>query len=148
MKLGFEAMFIDSAKHIGGYDLQNYTGVGALPEYKQMQHILYEIRKRSKKTHISFVGEKSTDDFARYKNMGLNTGTDFITGDDFNKVKELSEKFKYDRIYAPGVEIENDNYEGGITYEQRLNRINTGLFGFYRASDKLPTFIRVRGPTS
>lgn len=142
MKLGFEAMFIDSAKHIGGYDLQNYTGVGALPEYKQMQHILYEIRKRSKKTHISFVGEKSTDDFARYKNMGLNTGTDFITGDDFNKVKELSEKFKYDRIYAPGVEIENDNYEGGITYEQRLNRINTGLFGFYRASDKLPTFMQ------
>lgn len=142
MNLGFEAMFIDSAKHIGGYDLKNYTGVGALPEYSQMQHILYEIRKRSKKTYICFVGEKSTDDFARYKNMGLNTGTDFITGDDFDKVKELSEKLKYDRIYAPGVEVENDNYEGGISYEQRLNRINTGLFAFFRASDKLPTFMQ------
>ena len=75
--------------------------------------------------------------------MGLNSGTDFITGDDFYAVRELSEKLKYNRIYAPGVEIENDNYEGGISYEQRLNRINTALFGFYQASDKLPSFMQM-----
>ena len=142
MNLGFEAMFIDSAKHIGGYDCENYTGVGDLPEYSQMQYILNEIRKRSGKTTISFAGEKSTDDFERYQNMGLNTGTDFITGDDFYAVRELSEKLKYNRIYAPGVEIENDNYEGGISYEQRLNRINTALFAYYQASDKLPSFMQ------
>lgn len=142
MNLGFEAMFIDSAKHIGGYDMGNYTGVGALPDYPQMQYILYEIRRRSGKTTICFAGEKSTDDFDRYQNMGLNTGTDFITGDDFEAVKALSEKLKYNRVYAPGVEIENDNYEGGITYEQRLHRINTALFAFYRASDKLPSFMQ------
>ena len=142
MNLGFEAMFIDSAKHIGGYDMGNYTGVGALPDYPQMQYILHEIRSRSGKTSICFAGEKSTDDFERYQNMGLNTGTDFITGDDFDKVKELSEKLKYNRVYAPGVEIENDNYEGGISYEQRLHRINTALFAFYRASDKLPSFMQ------
>ncbi|MBQ8887322.1 MAG: hypothetical protein IJY61_06445 [Candidatus Gastranaerophilales bacterium] len=143
MDLGFECMFIDSAKHIGGYDCNNYTGIGDLPEYPQMQYILHEIRARSGKTTISFVGEKSTDDFGRYQNMGLNAGTDFITGDDFYAVRELSEKLKYNRIYAAGVEIENDNYEGGISYEQRLNRINTALFGFYQASDKLPSFMQM-----
>ena len=143
MNLGFECMFIDSAKHIGGYDCENYTGVGDLPEYNQMQYILNEIRSRSEKTTISFVGEKSSDDFERYRMMGLNAGTDFITGDDFYAVRELSEKLKYNRIYAPGVEIENDNYEGGITYEQRLNRINTALFAYYQASDKLPSFMQM-----
>ena len=142
MNLGFESMFIDSAKHIGGYDCEHYTGVGDLPEYPQMQYILNEIRQRSGKTTICFAGEKSSDDFERYRNMGLNAGTDYITGDDFYQVRELSEKLKYNRIYAPGVEIENDNYEGGITYEQRLNRINTALFAFFHASDKLPSFMQ------
>ena len=142
MNLGFESMFIDSAKHIGGYDCEHYTGVGDLPEYSQIQYILNEIRQRSGKTTICFAGEKSSDDFERYRNMGLNAGTDYITGDDFYQVRELSEKLKYNRIYAPGVEIENDNYEGGITYEQRLNRINTALFAFFHASDKLPSFMQ------
>ena len=78
INLGFEAIFFDSAKHIGGYDLENYTGVGALPEYHQMQYILNEIRSRSTNTHLSFIGEKSSDDFERYKNMGLNAGTAFV----------------------------------------------------------------------
>ncbi len=142
MNLGFEAMFIDSAKHIGGYDCEHYTGVGNLPEYHQMQYILNEIRARSGKTNISFAGEKSSGDFERYRLMGLNAGTDYITGDDFYAVRELSEKLKYNRVYAPGVEIENDNYQGGISYEQRLNRINTALFAYYHASDKLPSFMQ------
>lgn len=142
MNLGFEAMFIDSAKHIGGYDCDNYTGVGALPEYPQIQYILNEIRARSGKTDISFVGEKSSDDFERYRNMGLTAGTDYITGDDFYAVRDLSERLKYMRDYAPGVEVENDNNEGGLSYEQRLNRINSALFGFYLASDKLPSFMQ------
>ena len=143
MDLGFECMFIDSAKHIGGYDMANYTGVGALPEYDQMQYILYEIRKRSKKTDISFVGEKSSDNFERYINMGLNAGTDFITGDNFFAVRDLSERLKYSRVYASGVEVTNDNYVGGLSYEQKLNRINTALFAYYYASDKLPSFMQM-----
>lgn len=143
MNLGFECMFIDSAKHIGGYDMENYTGVGALPEYHQMQYILHEIRCRTGKTNISFVGEKSSFDFERYRLMGLNAGTDFITGDNFYAVRDLSETLKYNREYAPGVEITNDNNEGGLSYEQKLNRINTALFGFYCASDKLPSFMQM-----
>ena len=140
---GFECIFFDSAKHIGGYDMEHYEGVGALPEYNQMQYIGREIRSRRKKTTLSFVGEKSTGDFARYQNLGLNAGTDYITGDNFYMVRELSEQFKYNRIYAPGVEVENDNYYGGMSYEQRLNRISSSLFGFYLASDKLPSFMQM-----
>lgn len=143
MNLGFECMFIDSAKHIGGYDCEHYEGVGDLPEYEQMQYILNEIRSRTGNSHISFVGEKSTDDFQRYQNMGLTAGTDFITGDDFYAVRELSEQMKYNREYAPGVQVTNDNYVGGLSYEQLLNRINTALFGFYLASDKLPSFMQM-----
>lgn len=143
MNLGFECMFIDSAKHIGGYDMANYTGVGALPEYHQMQYILNEIRSRTGKTNISFVGEKSSDDFERYRMMGLNAGTDFITGDNFEAVRNLSERLKYYRDYAPGVEVTNDNNEGGLSYEQKLNRINSALFGFNLASDKLPSFMQM-----
>ena len=143
INLGFEAIFIDSAKHIGGYDMQNYTGVGALPEYHQAQYIFHEIRSRSKNTHVAVIGEKSTDDFKRYENLGLNSGTDFITGDNFDEVRNLSEQLKYQRNYAPGVEIENDNYEGGITYEQRLKRISTALFAYFQSSDKLPSFMQM-----
>ena len=143
VNLGFEAIFVDSAKHIGGYDCENYTGVGDLPEYGQMQYIVEQIRARSGKTTLSFVGEKSTGDFERYKNLGLTSGTAFVSPDDFENVKQWSEKFKYSREYAPGIEVSNDNDEGGSRYEDRLNRINTCLFGYEYASDKLPSFMQM-----
>jgi len=142
INLGFEAIFVDSAKHIGGYDMQNYEGIGALPEYHKAQYIFHEIRSRSNCTTVAIVGEKTNDDFIRYENLGMNAGTDFIFGDDFEQVRSLSEKMKYNRQYAPGVTVENDNYGGGITYEQRLNRINSALFGYYQASDKLASFMQ------
>ncbi len=143
VKLGFEAIFIDSAKHIGGYDMGNYTGVGALPEYGQMQYILHEIRLRSGCTTLSFVGEKSTDDFERYKNLGLTTGTAFVPPDNYDRVKCWSMKFKYNKDYAPGVEVSNDNDEGGRRYEDRLNHINISLFAYEYPSDKLPSFMQM-----
>lgn len=143
INLGFEAIFIDSAKHIGGYDMDNYAGVGALPEYNQMQYILHEIRKRSGCTSISFVGEKSTGDFERYKNLGLTAGTAFVSPDDYNRVKCWSTKFKYSREYAPGVEVSNDNDMGGRSYEERLRRINSILFAYEFPSDKLPSFMQM-----
>lgn len=140
---GFEAIFIDSAKHIGGYDMLNYSGVGALPEYAQMQYILHEIRKRSGCVSVSFVGEKSTGDFERYKNLGLTSGTAFVSPDDFEKVKCWSNKLKYDKDYAPGIEVSNDNDEGGRSYEARLHRINSSLFAYEYPSDKLPSFMQM-----
>lgn len=143
IQTGFECIFIDSAKHIGGYECENYTGVGDLPEYNQMQYILQQIRERSGKTTLSFVGEKSTGDFERYKNMGLTAGTAFVNPDDFENVKQWSEKLKYNREYAPGIEVSNDNDTGGSKYEDRLNRINTCLFGYESPSDKLPSFMQM-----
>lgn len=143
VNLGFEAIFFDSAKHIGGYDCINYAGVGALPQYHQMQYILNEIRLRSGKTNLSFVGEKSSEDFERYRLMGLNAGTAFVHVDDFDTVKYWSEKLKYNRNYAPGVEVSNDNDMGGRSYEERLNRIKNCFFAFTYPSDKLPSFMQM-----
>lgn len=140
---GFEAIFIDSAKHIGGYDMGNYTGVGALPGYEQMQYIIYEIRSQAKNTHLSFVGEKSTGDFERFENLGLTTGTGFIDPNDFNTVRNKAIDFKYSQRYSPGVEVSNDNDEGGRSYEERLRRINNSLFGFEYPSDKLASFMQM-----
>lgn len=143
VNLGFEAIFVDSAKHIGGYDCPNYTGVGALPEYHQMQYITDEIRRRSGCTSLSFVGEKSSDDFERYRNMGLTAGTAFVSVDDFDSVKHWSKELKYSRDYAPGIEVSNDNTEKGAPYETRLDRIRICLFGFDLPSDKLPSFMQM-----
>ena len=140
---GFEAVFIDSAKHIGGYDMDNYTGVGALPAYEQMQYIIHEIRSRSKNTHLSFIGEKSTGDYARYENLGLTSGTGFIEPDDFEHVKNKAIEYKYSNSYSPGIEVSNDNDEGGRSYEERLKRINNSLFGYEYPSDKLASFMQM-----
>lgn len=143
INMGFEAIFIDSAKHIGGYDMENYTGVGALPEYGQMQYILNEIRTRSGKTTLSFIGEKSTGDFKRYEKLGLTAGTGFLTSDNFEEIKKHSQEFKYETRYSPGVEVSNDNDEGGRSYECRLNRVNNVLFAYEYPSDKLPSFMQM-----
>lgn len=142
IKSGFEAIYIDSAKHIGGYDMENYAGVGALPSYGQMQYMLYKIRENSGVTSLSFIGEKSTDDFERFKNLGLTVGTAFVSPDNYYEVKHFSHKFKYEREYAPGVEVSNDNDHGGRSYEQRLARIHNILFGYEYPSDKLPSFMQ------
>ncbi len=143
VKTGFEAIFIDSAKHIGGYDMGNYTGVGALPSYEQMQYIIHEIRSRTGNTHLSFVGEKSSDDFQRYENLGLSTGTGYIDPNDFHTVRDKSIKHKYSKNYSPGVEVSNDNDEGGRSYEERLRRINNSLFAYEFPSDKLASFMQM-----
>ena len=143
INMGFEAIFIDSAKHIGGYDMDNYTGVGALPSYEQMQYIIHEIRSRTGKTHLSFVGEKSSGDFQRYENLGLSTGTGYIDPNDFHTVRDKAIDHKYSKNYSPGVEVSNDNDQGGRSYEERLHRINNSIFAYEYPSDKLASFMQM-----
>lgn len=143
INLGFEAIFIDSAKHIGGYDMANYTGVGALPSYEQMQYIIHEIRSRTGKTNLSFIGEKSSGDFERYERLGLSTGTGYIDPNDFHTVRSVSVDYKYSKNYSPGVEVSNDNDEGGRSYEERLHRINNSFFAYEFPSDKLASFMQM-----
>ena len=142
VKLGFEAIFVDSAKHIGGYDMENYAGVGALPEYHQMQYIIDEIRKRSECLTLSIAGEKTTEDFSRYENLGFTTGTAYISAENIDEIKKWSHDLKYKTNYTPGVEVSNDNDEGGRSYENRLHRIHNVLFGYEYPSDKLPSFMQ------
>ena len=143
INMGFEAVFIDSAKHIGGYDMENYSGVGALPSYEQMQYIIHEIRSRTGNTHLSFVGEKSSGDFQRYENLGLSTGTGFIDPIDYQAVKNEAMGYKYSKNYYPGIEVSNDNDTGGRSYEERLRRINNSLFAYEYPSDKLASFMQM-----
>lgn len=139
---GFEAIFVDSAKHIGNFEMENYAGVGALPNYRQMQYITHEIRLRTKNTKISFVGEKTNIDFQRYENLGFSSGTGFVEPDDFNTVRNTSMNLKYHKNYTPGIEVSNDNDEGGRSYEARLNRIHNSLFAYEFPSDKMPSFMQ------
>jgi hypothetical protein len=70
-----------------------------------MQYIIHEIRSRTQNTHLSFVGEKSSGDFERYKNLGLSTGTGFIDPNDFHTVRDQAINYKYSQEYSPGVEV-------------------------------------------
>lgn len=141
--LGFDAIFIDSAKHVNGYEPQHYTGVGATPSYEQMQYILFMIRKKTGNSAFSFVGERCDWDIERYREMGMTAGTAWGDANNINDVKYWSDFYKYCREYAPGPEVSNDNDEGGATYEERLNRMRSCLFGFEYASDKLPSFMQM-----
>lgn len=143
VKLGFDAVFIDSAKHVNGYEPWHYTGVGATPDYEQMQYIIFMIRKKSGNEALSFVGERCDWDIMRYKEMGLTAGTAWGDANSIDDIKYWSELYKYCREYAPGPEVSNDNDEGGCTYEERLNRMRSCLFGFEYPSDKLPSFMQM-----
>ena len=56
---------------------------------------------------------------------------------------KINNELKYKTNYAPGVEVSNDNDEGGRTYENRLFRIHNVLFGYEFPSDKLPSFMQM-----
>jgi len=92
---------------------------------------------------LSFIGEKSTGDFERYANLGLSSGTGFIEPDNFEKVRLNAIEYKYSENYSPGIEVSNDNDEGGRSYEERLHRINNSLFGYEYPSDKLASFMQM-----
>ena len=143
VKLGFDAIFVDSAKHVNGFEPWFYTGVGATPDYEQMQYIIFMIRKESGNEALSFVGERCDRDIARYKEMGLTAGTAWGDANNISDIKYWSDVYKYSRDFAPGPEVSNDNDEGGSTYEERLNKMRSCLFGFEFATDKLPSFMQM-----
>ena len=143
VNLGFDAIFFDSLKHVDGYQPHFYTGVGKTPDYELMQYIFYEIRSRSNRNDLSFAGERCDWDINRYKGMGVTCGTAWGNADDIEDIKRWSEEYKYCREYAPGPEVSNDNDEGWYSYEERLNRMRSCLFGYNLASDKLPSFMQM-----
>lgn len=138
--LGFDAIFFDSAKHIIDYD--GYMGQGTLPNEKQMAYILHKVRTQTGRNDLSFIGEKCNNDY-RYKEMGFTAGTDWGRADDISSVKYESERQAYNREYAGGPQVSDDNDYGGLRFEDRLNRINSCLWGYDNRYNKLPTFMQI-----
>lgn len=140
VELGFDAIYFDSGKHV--IDNNGYVGIGALPNDKQLAYILYQVRNQTGRNDIAFIGEKCNDDY-RYKELGLTAGTDWGKADDIYSVKHESKKQAYNREYAAGPEVSNDNDDGSVRFEDRLNRLNSCLWGFENSADKLPAFMQI-----
>lgn len=140
IELGFDAIYFDSAKHITKSD--GYCGQGDLPNFEQMKYMLHVIRQDTNREDIAFIGEKSNKDY-EYKEMGLSAGTDWGKADDIDSVKYESRDQAYNRDYAAGPEVSNDNYGPGMSYEQRLHRIKSCLYGYDNIHDKLPTYMQL-----
>ena len=144
VELGFDGIFFDSAKHVGGYDWGNYAGVGAVPSYEQMAYILNEVRARTGRNDLSFSGEKTENDSMRYKNMGFNAGTSGVNARNEYDVKRSAGSQTWCREFAWGPTVSDDNDVGAMTYEERLERINGSLFGYNSRNDKLPSFMQMQ----
>lgn len=142
IELGFDSIFFDSAKHIGNYDMENYYGVGRLPNFKQMQYITSQIREKTGRTDISLVGEKCTND-TRYNDMGLTAGTDWGKADNFDSVMHEYRQQRWNEEYAAGPIISDDNDDGATNFETRLSRIKNAFNAYEDINGRLPTFMQL-----
>jgi hypothetical protein len=140
--LGFDSIYFDSAKHVGNYDMGNYCGCGRLPNYKQMQYITQQIREKTGRHDISLIGEKCTND-TRFNDMGLSAGTDWSKADDFNSVMHEFRQQRWNDEYASGPIISDDNDDGSLSLDKRLNRIKNAFNGYEDISYRLPTFMQM-----
>ncbi len=143
IELGFDGIFFDSLKHVGGYDWGHYAGVGAVPSYDQMAYILAEVRKRTGRSDISFSGEKAEGDSMRYKNMGVTAGASQMSVNSVDEVKNSAHSQAWCHDFAWGPVVSDDNDEGLICYSDRLNKINSSLFGYDSVEEKLPSFMQM-----
>lgn len=140
--LGFDSIYFDSAKHVGYYDMGNYQGSGSLPNFQQMQYITKQIRDKTGRNDLSLIGEKCTNDY-RFKEMGLNAGTDWSKPDDWESVVYESRRQSHIPEYAAGPDISNDNDLGHLSLDQRRNRVNNALYGYDHVNSKLPSFMQM-----
>lgn len=140
--LGFDAIFLDSAKHIGGYDTNSYLGVGNIPDYQKMQYINYEIRNRTGRNDIAIIAEKA-DINPRFENLGFSAGNDWGLADDNNNLFHEYQKQEWNSNYAAGPIISDDNDNGAMSYEQRLHRIKNALHSYHDVHKKLPVYMQM-----
>lgn len=138
--LGFDSIYFDSAKHT--VDMNGYCGNGSIPNKEQMAYILYEIRQKTGRSDIAFIGEKC-DNRQVFKEMGFTAGTDWGRADDFQSVRWESEQQNWSNEYASGPEVSNDNDNGQVNFETRLNRLNSCLFGYNNVGEKLPSYMQL-----
>jgi hypothetical protein len=140
IELGFDSIYFDSGKHV--LDLDGYAGIGDLPSRQAFSYVLYKIREQTGRGDLAFIGEKCNDSFG-YKELGLTAGTDWGKADNIYSVKHEAGKQAYNGEYAAGPEVSNDNDDGVLSFEDRLNRINSCLWGFDYPENKLPSFMQI-----
>ena len=140
VELGFDAIYFDSGKHI--LDRDGYIGIGDLPNPEQFAYITNQIRVQTGRTDLAFIGEKSNDN-PHFKDIGLTAGTDWGKADNIFSVKHESVKQAGNREYAAGPEVSNDNDNGELHFEDRLNRLNSCLWGFENKYDRLPSYMQI-----
>ena len=140
--LGFDAIYFDSAKHVGNWDMGNYCGVGRVPNFKQMQYITQQIREKTGRNDIAFIGEKCDTD-ARFNQMGLTAGNDWGRADDFYSVMHEFKNQRWNDEYAAGPVISDDNDNGNMSFETRLNRIKNAFNAYEDISYRLPTYMQM-----
>lgn len=141
LELGFDAIYFDSGKHTVDKNCMTQN-LGNPPEPWQTSEMFYYIRKNSGKQDASFIGEKCYDN-PQYKDIGFTAGTDWGKADDFESVRWESRKQSDWDSYAAGPEVSNDNDYGELFFEQRLNRLNSCLYGYDSVYKKLPTFMQL-----
>ena len=142
VELGFDAIFFDSAKHVGDYDMGNYCGEGRVPNYQQMQYITSQIREKTGRNDISLIGEKCTDD-NRFNNLGYTAGNDWGKADNFDSVMHEFRKQSWNDEYAAGPIISDDNDCGELSFETRLNRIKNAFNAYEDVGYRLPTYMQM-----
>lgn len=140
--LGFDAIFFDSAKHVGNWDMGNYCGNGRVPNFKQMQYITQQIRSKTGRNDIAFIGEKC-DTNSRFNEMGLTAGNDWGRADDFYSVLHEFRNQAWNDEYAAGPVISDDNDDGRMSFETRLKRIKNAFNGYENISYRLPTYMQM-----
>lgn len=140
IELGFDSIYFDSGKHVINKD--GYMGIGETPNKEQMAYILNEIRCKTGRSDLSFIAEKANNDY-QYKECGFSAGTDWGKADDISSVKYESDNQAYNREYASGPEVSNDNDYGELNFETRLNRLNSCLWGFNNKYNKLPAYLQI-----
>ena len=147
--LGFDAIFFDSAKHVGNHEMHYYCGVGEVPNFQQMQYITQQIRSKTGRNDIALVGEKC-DMHPRNREMGLTAGNDWGRADDFNNILHEYDKQSWNDEYAAGPVISDDNDNCQMSLEQRLNRIKNAFNGHRDAGWRLPSYMQMHDifPTS
>lgn len=140
--LGFDAIYFDSAKHVGDYDMGNYCGNGRVPNFGQMQWITSQIREKTGRNDISLIGEKC-DKNTRFNTMGLTAGNDWGKADDFNSVMWEYKDQKWNDEYAAGPIISDDNDDGAMSFEQRRRRLGNALNAYEDIGYKLPVYMQM-----
>jgi len=143
VNLGFDAIYFDSAKHVGGYDPGNTDrDWGTLPSYDRMQGVTQQIKQQTGRMDLSFIGEKANDHIEHFKNLGLNAGTDWSKADSYTSVRDEAKKQNWSHDYAAGPDVSNDNSDIGLSWDQRLARAHNALNGSEQF-DKLPVFFQM-----